>query len=392
MAPRSVLSLTTLATLSCLAQAQDFIHYKFDSTCTNEVINYATGPQALASNGTLESNSAASPWTSGLFGGGALAGGANATPTFYNRVVSGWNPATQPVTGSVTMAWFMREARSPGTALSYLLGAPTGGFRLFTNGVAGRGLYQRNIMLSGGNPGIDFVLPAATTDVQTLAAAGWVHIAIVIDGAATTADWYVNGTSVLQLTGVGGANIVNAGPFMIGAYTTAATGAGNAYDMDEFVLSLRAYTPAEIMALALAPHAGDGDYRSATTTQCGSLGLGSTGGRPTLGNPGYGFQVNATGPSFIALLLGYDRCVYGGVLPLPADAGALNPIAAGCMLLTDVVGSASTVTVTGTATLAFPIPGNPIFMGSTLYSQAVGIDLGTQAVSASNGFTFSVGN
>ena len=90
-----------------LVTAQDFLHYKFDSACTTEIINYATGPQAFAGNGTLQSNSALSPFDTGVFGG-SLAGGANAAPTYYNRVVSGWDPSAQPLTGDLTMAWFMR--------------------------------------------------------------------------------------------------------------------------------------------------------------------------------------------------------------------------------------------------------------------------------------------
>ncbi|MBL8724339.1 MAG: hypothetical protein JNK49_09845 [Planctomycetes bacterium] len=375
--------------------AQDFIHYKFDSTCTNEVINYATGPQALGANGTLQSNSTISPWTSGTFGG-ALAGGANAAPTYYNRVVTGWNPSTQPVTGALTMAWFMRQR--PGstlnTSLSYLSGAPTGGFRLFTNGIAGRGLYQREIFPSGGNGNNaprDFVLPVANADIQTLAATNWVHVAIVIDPATSTADWYVNGTSVLQITGVPGASITLAGPFMLGAYTTAATGAGSLYDMDEFLMSFRAYTPGEILALSLAPQAGDGDYTSGTSTQCGSLALASSGGRPFLGNTGYALEVTPAAPSFYAILFGLNRCTYAGVFPLPLDGGLLAPIATGCQVLTDNLLNVGGL-ANGPTAQPFAIPTGSGFAGLGLYSQAVAIDLSSLAVSASNGFVIGIGN
>jgi hypothetical protein len=248
-----------VSTLSSLVQGQDFIHYKFDSPCTTEVINYATGPSALPGNGVLETTSTISPWQSGMFGG-ALAGGTTLAPTFYNRVRTGWDPSTQPVTGSLTIAWFLRQRNAPGTALSYLMGPPSGGFRMFTNGVAGRGLYQRIILAGGGN-GVnatianDFYLPATAADVQTLAAAGWVHIAMVIDAVAQTATWYVNGAQVLQLTGVPGALINAAGPFQVGYYSSPSP-----YDTDEFLMSFRAYTPAEILALSLLPQAGDGDY------------------------------------------------------------------------------------------------------------------------------------
>lgn len=387
-------ALVVLAVLAASATAQDFIHYKFDSGCTNEVINYATGPQALPSNGRLESNSAISPWDTGVWGG-SLAGGSNVAPTYYNRVVTGWNPATQPVTGALTMAWFMRQrpGSAANTSLSYLTGAPTGGFRLFTNGIAGRGLYQREIFPSGGNGNNaprDFFLPAANADIQTLAATGWVHVAMVIDPVAGTADWYVNGSSVLQITGVPGASITLAGPFMVGAYTTAATGAGNLYDMDEFVMSLRAFSPGEILALSLVSQAGDGRYLSGTTTQCGTLGLAGNGSRPSIGNTGYGLQITPTAPSFYTLLIGLDRCLYAGVFPLPLDAALLAPIAAGCQVLTDNLLNLGGLAI-GTTTQSFAIPpGN--FSGLNLYCQAVAIDLGTMAISASNGLSIGIGN
>lgn len=56
-----ILGAFAFSLLSVPAVAQDFIHYKFDSGCTTEVVNYATGPQALAANGVLQSNSAISP-------------------------------------------------------------------------------------------------------------------------------------------------------------------------------------------------------------------------------------------------------------------------------------------------------------------------------------------
>ena len=391
--------LSTIAAFSLFGSvlAQDFIHYKFDSTCTNEVINYATGAQALASNGTLQST-AATQWVAGVFGS-ALAQGTTVAPLSHNRVVTGWDPSVQNVTGDLTMAWFMRQGPVPIAAtINYTMGAPTGGFRQFTNGIAGRGLYQRVILAGGGN-GInatianDFYLPAATADIQTMAAAGWVHVAMVVDSVAQTADWYINGVSVLQLAGVPGALINAAGPFMVGAYSTAATAAGSNYDVDEFIMSLRAFSPAEILALSQVPQAGAGAYLSGTTTQCGSLTLSSTGGRPSAGNAAYALSLNPAAPSYYVVFLGYDRCTFGGGLfQLPLDGGLLSPLAAGCQVLTDFVSDLSGVSAGGPTSVPFAIPGGTMFIGLTLYSQAAAIDLGTTAVSASNGLSISVGS
>ena len=390
------LPLFACAALAIGASAQDFIQYNFDANCTNEVINLANGPQALASNGMLQSN-AATQFDVGVFGG-CLAGGSSITPTSFNRVVTGWNPGTQNVTGSLTMAWFMRQRNAPGTTLSYLSGAPSGGFRLFTNGVAGQGLYQRVILATGGN-GVnasianDFYLPATTANVQTMAAAGWVHIAMVIDDVAATADWYVNGVSVLQLTGVvGGALITAAGPFMIGAYSTSTAAAGSPYDIDEFLMSLRAYSPTEILALSLSPKAGDGDYLSEIPSQCGAgnVSLGSSGGAPQLGNLSYSLDVSAVSPHIYVLLAGFDRCLFGGAIPLPLDGTPLAGFLNGCWILAD-----APITLGGVTTgppASNPLPILPTFpAGAGIFTQVLGFDATTGATSMSSGFATALG-
>lgn len=385
--------LLALSLLVTTAASQDLVYYKFNSACTTEVINYATGPQAFG-NGTLQSNSTASPFITGRFDGG-LAGGSNATPGFYNRVLTGWNPATQPLTGSLTMAWFMRlrSGATISTALNYVLGAPSGGIRLFTNGAAGTGLIHREILAGGGAPTVrDFQLPAATFDVQAAAALAWVHIAIVVDATAQTADWFVNGTSVLQRTGVPGANMSLAGPFMLGAYSTATTGAGSVYEMDEFLLSNRAYAPAEILALATAPRGADGDYTSGIATQCGSgnVILGSVGGAPAAGNPGYGLQVSTATPSVFLLLAGFDRCQFGGTTPLPLDGTPLLPLLAGCWILADAPLIVNGLAAAGPVVVPLALPATAPF-ATTIYTQVLSLDIATSAASMSNGFASAIG-
>ncbi|MCA8948204.1 MAG: hypothetical protein KDE27_01800 [Planctomycetes bacterium] len=382
-------AVAAFSSLASLTSAQDFIHYKFDSTCNDEVINYATGTSALASNGVMQSTSAISPYVTGVFGS-ALAAGSTVSPTYSNRVITGWDPGVQNITGDLTMACFMRYNASNGSPF-YIWGAPSGGFRMFTSGVAGNGLYQRVILASGGN-GVnasianDFYLPDTTFDFQAAAAAGWVHVAIVVDATAATADWYINGTSVLQLTGVvGGAQITAAGPFQLGGYSSTSH-----FDVDEFLMSTRAYTPAEILALSLAPQGGDGDYYSGTTTQCGTLALASTGGRPAIGNANYALEVTPSAPSIYAVLFGLDRCTFSGSLPLPFDGGMLTPAAAGCKVLADNLLTLSGVAASGPATLPIPLVGGSL-SGVQFYAQAAAVDLTTSAISASNGFTFSIG-
>jgi hypothetical protein len=367
------------------ANAQDFIHYKFDSNCTTEVVNYATGASALASNGVLQTNSA-SQFAPGKFGR-ALEGG---TASTYNRVITGWDPGTQNVTGSLTMAWFMKERTAPGSTLSYIMGAPSGGFRLFTGGIAVRGLYQRVILVSGGNginstPQQDFYLPAANADIQSLAAAGWVHVAMVVDATAMTADWYVNGTSVLRLNNVPGALINAPGPFQVGFYSNASY-----YDIDEFFMSFRAYLPAEIMAMSLAPRAGDGTYSSGIAGQCGTGSLGSAGGRPVVPNALYRLTLNTAAVGPYALLVGTTRCSSGN-LTLPFDLSPLGPFASGCWLLSDSLATFAGVTSGAPVTIPMPVPSLSGLAGLDLYSQALVLNAAANTLVATRGWAIGLG-
>lgn len=379
--------LVTLSLFALSLPAQDFLYYKFDSGCGNEVINYADGAMA-GQNGLLESASATSPWVPGVFGG-AMAGWSTATSA-YNRVRTGWDPSTANWTGDLTLACWLKQR---GTSVNYLWGNTPGGFRCFTGGIGGRGLYQRTILATGGN-GInstianDFYLPATAADFQTLAAAGWVHIAIVVDATAQTADWYVNGVSVVHLTGiVGGALINAAGEYTVGAWSSS----NSAFDIDEFILSHRAFTAAEILAMQTAPRAGNGDF-TAGIGQCGSSMLNGTGGAPALGNVLYGLQISTPiTTSFYSLMFGFGRCTIGGTVPLPLDAGLLTPAAAGCQLLVDPFLSMNGI-ATGNANVSLPIVPLPSLIGMVMYSQAALVDLTTNGVQATNGWAIAIGN
>lgn len=378
-------SAVVLSLLAGSAFAQDMLHYKFESNCGAEVINYATGPSALGP-GTLATASTTN-WVPGVFGD-AMAGWSPAS-TNFNRVMTGWTPANAPLTGDLTLAFFIKQR--PGTTVNYIYGN-TGGFRLFTGGIGGRGLYQRLILASGGN-GInssitnDFYLPAANADIQTLAASNWCHVAIVVDATAGTADWYVNGTSVLQLTGVGGALINAAGEFTVGSWSNS----NSAYDIDEFVLSNRAFTAVEIMTMQLAPRGGAGNFTHAAT-QCGSTLLDGAGGPPSLGSTTHALTLGTPFASYIySIVVGTSRCTFANTFPLPLDAGLLNPIAAGCRVLVDTnLGSLDGVAF-GNHTQLFPVPNRPIFAGYDLFLQAAVIDVASLTLQASNARALGIG-
>lgn len=371
--------------LASTAAAQTFVHYKFEAACSSEVINFAAGPSSVG-NGILQQNSGA-PYAAG-FADNALAGG-NAATNVYNRVRSSWVPAQAPLTGNITLAFFAKQRTPPGFALNYLAGTNTLGHRLFTNGLAGRGLYQRNIVASG-PLGFDLVLPATTADFQTLAAANWVHIALVIDAGAGTANWYVNGAPALQIAGIGAGLIDSPGNYIVGFQGT--TNECN-YDLDEWILANRAYTAAEIATLAQVPRGADGAYASGIASQCGagSIILGSTGGTPAQGNLNYAFAITAAQPNLFVLLAGFDRCTFGGSLPLPLDGTPLTPVLAGCWILADALVAAGGQVGPAPATVPLPISAS-LPIGGAIYAQVLGLDAASLSSSMSLGFAISIGS
>jgi hypothetical protein len=365
--------------LAPLAPAQDRILYKFDGACTNEVINHA--PLGYG-NGTLTVGFGTG-FAAGRFAGGLGAG--NGTTSARNVVDTGWAPSTTPWTGDVTIAFWARQETPFTTTLSYLFGMSSSGFRLFTNGAAGRGLFLRGLTSGSG----DLALSDTVVDFQSLANGAWVHVAVSIDDTAHIATWYVNGAAVQTVPGAPDVQIDSPGTLLVGGY-----GSGNlsCYSLDEVLFSQRLYSAAEIAELATGTRAGYGAYASGTTTQCnpGLVTLDSTGGRPFFGNLNYALRVTVTAPQLCLLLYGETRCTLGGALPLPFDGGLLVPALAGCQVLADPLILLSGAAQPGQpATLPLPIS-TALPSGASAFCQVLGLQAnGTAAMS--NGFTVSVG-
>jgi len=297
-------------------------------------------------------------------------------------VRSGWlNPT---VNGDITLAFWMKQRNSPGTTLSYLWGG-AGSLRMFTNGVAGVGLYQRVIVASGPN-GRDLVL---TTDVQTLAAAGWTHVALVIDGGAGNATWYINGAVDTVIPGVGAGMITETGEVNVGMHSGFTT--PSAYDLDDFILSNRAYSQTEIFALSLATPAGAGEYDSLITSQCGNSTLSST-GRPVVPSSNMTLDINTSVNGLYSIAIGFNRCDFaGGLFPLPLDGGRLTAVARGCQILTSADLLSLDGATNGNASVGLVIPNDPALQGFNAYAQAVLLDFATLGVEMTNGVGIGIG-
>ncbi|MFN7590631.1 MAG: LamG domain-containing protein [Planctomycetota bacterium] len=290
--------------LAPLALAQDRILYKFDGACTNEVINHA--PLGCG-NGTLTVGYGTG-FAAGRFAGGLGAG--NGPTAARNVVDTGWAPATTAWTGDVTIAFWARQETPFTTTLSYLFGMSSSGFRLFTNGVAGRGLFLRGLTSGSG----DLALSDTVVDFQSLANGAWVHVAVSIDDTAHIATCYVNGAAVQTVPGTPDVQIDSPGTRLVGGY---GPGSLSSYSLDEVLFSQRLYSAAEIAELASGTRAGYGAYSSGTTTQCnpGLVTLDSTGGRPFFGNLSCALRVTVAAPQLCLLLYGETRGSLGGSLP-----------------------------------------------------------------------------
>lgn len=370
--------LAVLALPTAQLLAQDVLHYKVDEGCGSEAIQFAP---SLVANGAIVTTAAgglAGARIAGQFGQ-ALSG--TAFPLVAGsttRINTGWAP-TSP-TGSFSFGMWIRNHPGNPTAIpfGYLFGATGGNFRLFTG--------SSGLLFLSSFPG------SATSNLNltTLLNSGWTHVACTVDGTALQATWYVNGAAepvdvMTQPAALTGTN------FAIGARDTGGS-SPSPLDTDEFLFADTVWTAAEVLALAQAPRAADGDYDAAIPSQCGAgnVVLGSAGGTPAVGNLGYSLTVATTTPSLYVLLAGFDRCTYGGLLPLPLDGTPLLPLLTGCWILADAPVTLSGVVTTGSVTQGLPIPAT-VPVAVNIYTQALSLDLSTFASSMSKGFASSTG-
>lgn len=370
---RSPLLAFCLASLAGAAVAQgptDVLYYKFDETGGRRVVNYASGSGVAPAEGML-TGSYATTHVPGTFGPSAMSGGTATNATSSNYTDTGWIPTVS--NSSITIAFFMKQRTAP-PSTSYLFTANSGLCRMFTGGVASRGL---RLASWGGTPAnLD-----TAYDVQTAAASNWLHVAIVIDATAMTATYYFDGVAQPSVTTNGGITLATGtATFHIGGYTSY----GGLYDIDEFRLSLRAASAAEIVSWAKASSAASGPYGKGCNG--GSL-AGS--GLPSLGNATHALVVGGTLGNVFALGLGTSRLAAGS-LTLPLDLGVVFPSLSGCNWESSaelVLGGALGGTTTN---VPVPVPMNASLAGFTIWCQALTFT-GVSNVQSTNGFALGLG-
>ncbi|MCC6672848.1 MAG: LamG domain-containing protein [Planctomycetes bacterium] len=363
----------TLTLAPAALVAQDILFYRFDEGGGTKAINYATGSPAPAE-GTIVSGLAGAPqssWAPGRFGTALAAG--QGTAALFNRVDTGWVPGTY--TGSLSYAMWVRinnPAAPP--SLFYVLGAPTGGaFRVFS-GTSGL-IFTSGIGSS----------PASVANVVTLARAGWVHVAFVLDTTALTTQYFINGVPETPRTITSAPSWTSNVNFLVGNQLT--TSPGSFFDLDEVLLTRRVLSPLEIQLLASTSRAADGIYKAG----CGTLALGSAGGPPALGNGGYALTLSSPGPLSYALGIGSNRRDVGGV-PLPFDLAPLFPGLGTCLLDTSMdILVLNGAKGPGGTNVPFAIPNLPSLAGTSLFLQVSGVG-GATPLELSNGLSIGLGS
>ena len=138
MIPKSPFLFGLLAlTASAVPAQSDVLYYKFEAGAGKKAINFAAGTGLAPAEGTfVNTYPGGGSWALGKFGQGALLGShfdpknpGTRNSAYYNYLNTGWLPK---ITGSFTVAWFMKERVNPGTSLSYLFSG-VGSFRCFSN-------------------------------------------------------------------------------------------------------------------------------------------------------------------------------------------------------------------------------------------------------------------
>lgn len=370
--------------------AQDIIYYKFEDGGGTRVINHAEGLPSVPKEGTLEFSSGVTPaqaWGPGRFGVHGLNAGP-VSPGAGVQVDTGWN---HEVTGDVTIAFHFRTVHPiPSNGGAVIFGSnanmsPGGGIVMAVSGIPGPTFGRLSLSWRpiGSSPSID--LPQ---DLLTQSFSNWIHVAVVIQPSILQGRWYVNGVAQIPQALTGAWNPIPG----TSSYFNVGTRNQCHFRLDEFRVSLRAVPAVEIQQWAGTDVADDAAFGQ----PCHPLGqwvlLGSQGGRPALGNSGYGLVVYGPAGGQGLLAIGTNRLAFQG-MPLPL---ALAPFIAGldgCFLLTSAeqllpVG----IGVTGAAAIPAPIPPVPSLAGAAFYTQAIVLHPGTGAWLVTNGFVTSLGS
>jgi hypothetical protein len=341
----------------------EILDYRFDRGAGRTAINYAGIVGGAPPQGQLLGTA---PWTAGRFGSALAAG---------HTCDTGW---TGDLGGSFSIGWFMRGSAPAVETPIFRLGVPPPQprFRCFTGGVAGTGI--RCTLTIGGAVGVINL----TTDIHTLAAAGWVHVALVVDNNVlpATATWYVDGVAQPPLTLAGRPSIdPSTSSLQIGAMASP-------YAIDEFRMVAEPVSAAVVGIWANGSPAKTTNYSYAGT--CGAnlraIGL------PTLGNSGFKLRTEGAPGSPCSVTLGATPYLLGITL-LPIDLGLVNSSLSGCLWYSDLAISLPVfLPANGLGDLTVPIPNDMALQGLDLDAQTLVLEPPMLTLRATNPLVLAI--
>ena len=226
----SIIFLINVFLLKAQVPTPDILHYKFGPSSTT-VSNVASSPPVGSTTGTLLGSITQ---TGNVNCMGALVGsGITSTSDYIN---TGW--ATS-LPGSWSISFWTSNIQ-PSATLYYIFGdVNAGGFRCFTNGVAG----PNNWILRG--TGLtDILITGAATPSANM-------VTFIYDQAAATSYGYINGVLTTTVSQPAAPTISGSGPFKVGGYS-ANTGLNLGGLMADYRIYGSALTATQVAAIYAA--------------------------------------------------------------------------------------------------------------------------------------------
>lgn len=355
---------------------QDVLYYKFESTNANDVINYAARTGLAPALATF-TRPGTPVWTTGKHGS-AYRGFTNQA----SQIVTGWDAGFR---GAITIAMFIR-VRFPANGGFQIMrasnGSSSGSFAAALSSITSGGFFSVGIPFGRG--------ASSTTDVHSLAARGWVHVAFVLDPATRIGRFYVNGQSEIPFQAQTGVGVE---PSLQGLIV--GSNSGGSVDIDEFRIRLGTATAAEVQQWASVDPAADAAYGTGCSPRNQPVILDSNSGQvgpPSIGNTNYAIELYALPASSYQLAIGTSRTNIGPVA-LPLDLSGVDPSLSGCMwyVSTDVGIIPGVIPATGVQRIPAGIPAVAGVVGLDLHMQAFLRSGALQRFMTSNAFVVSIG-
>jgi PKD repeat protein len=342
-------------------QSPEILEYQFNEPRGTSAANTAATTAAPAHATVTVANWQGDPgrtfWQGNDPGYGAVAAN-NASP--YTAIDTGW---LVDITGSHTISFWTRPQATIGTCYAFGMVGGGSGRLYYTSSLTGYSLRSWG--------------PVPITDAGTSpnAVTGWNHWAIVIDDAAGTAQWYLNGVADgTQTTFTPGTFAYTpGGSLALGTYSTLTSSSNylRYADLDDFRIYSRALTPAQILQSMLFESPVTSTFGDGCAGPTGVPQISTSGGAPSIaGNASFAIEASGMEPGVPAAInLGLAQTSNPF---LPYDLSIIGASYAGCFaeVFPDLV-ALGIVNTTGSATAALAIPADPSLANFHFYGQVV---------------------